>query len=48
MQDFHYKYIKNKHNVKAEMQLTDTDSDMYKIEAENMYELYKQIILKHF
>ena len=38
MQDFHYNYIKNKYGDKAGMLLTDTDSIMYKIEAENFYE----------
>ena len=38
MQDFHYNYIKNKY----EMLLADTDSLLYKIETENVYEdLYK-------
>ena len=42
MQDFHYNYINNKYGHKAEMMLTDTDSIMYKIETENVYEgLYK-------
>ena len=38
MQDFHYNYIKNKHVDTAEMWILDTDSIMYKIEAENIYE----------
>ena len=37
MQDFYYDYIKNKYGDKTEMLLTDTDSLMYKIEAENFY-----------
>ena len=37
MQDSHYNYIKNQYGDKAEMLLTDTDSCMYKIEAENVY-----------
>ena len=42
IQDFHHNYIKNKYGIKAEMLLTDTDSFMYKIETENIYEvLYK-------
>ena len=38
MQDFHYTHIKNKHDVKAEMLLTNTDSLKYEIEAKKVYE----------
>ena len=38
MQDFHSNYIKNKHENKARMLLTDTDCLKYKIKAENVYE----------
>ena len=38
MQDFHYNYIKDKNGDKAEMLITDSDSLMYKTEAENLYE----------
>ena len=38
MQDFCYNYIKNKYGDKAESLLTDTDSLVYKIESENVYE----------
>ena len=38
MQDFHRNCIKNIYGGKAEMLLTDTDSLMYKIEIENVYE----------
>ena len=38
MENFHHNCIKNKYGDKAEMLLTDTDSLMYKIEAENVYE----------
>ena len=38
MQDFHYSYIKNKYGHEAEMLLTDTNSLIFKIEAENVYE----------
>ena len=42
MQYFHYNYIKNNYGDKSEMLMTDTDSHMYKIKAENIYEaLYK-------
>ena len=42
MQDFHYNCIKNKHGDKAEMILTDTDTLIYKIKTEDVYEdLYK-------
>ena len=38
MQDFHYNNIKNKYGDKVHILLTDTDSLIYKIEAENVYE----------
>ena len=38
MQDFHYNNIKNKYGDKVHFLLTDTDSLIYKIEAENVYE----------
>ena len=38
MQNFLYNYNKNKSCEKAEMLLTDTDSIMYKIEGEHVYE----------
>ena len=42
MQNFHHTYIKDKYDNRAEMLLTDADSLMYEIEAENVYEyLYK-------
>ena len=40
MQHFHYNYIKNKCDDKAEMFQTDTDSLMFEIEAENIYEVF--------
>ena len=47
IQDFHYKYIKNKFADKAEMLLTYTDCRMYKIRAENVCEdfyRYKELL----
>ena len=41
MQDFHHNYIKNKYGDKAEMLLRDSDSLIYKVEAENIYEDYR-------
>ena len=42
VQDFDYNYIKNIYGDKFEMLLTNTDSLMYKVEAEKVYEeLYK-------
>ena len=38
MQNFHYNYVKNKDNDKTEMLMTNTDSLICKIEAENVYE----------
>ena len=38
MQDFCYNYIKNEYGDKPEMLLIDTDSLVYKIGAENVYE----------
>ena len=37
MFDFHYSYIKNKYNNKAELLFTDTDSLMYLIQTEDFY-----------
>ena len=49
MQDFHYNYIKNKYGNKVGTFLTNTDSLMYKIEAENVYEdFYKDKELFEF
>lgn len=48
MWDFHYNYIQNKSDDEVEM-LTDTDSNIHKIEPENVYEdLYKDKQLFHF
>ena len=49
MQDFHYNYVKNKYGGKTEMLLTDTDSLMHNIKAENVYEdFYKDKELSDF
>ena len=37
MYDFHYNYIKKKHNNRARLLFTDTDSLTYEIEAEDLY-----------
>ena len=37
MFDFHYNYIKDKYNNKAELLFTDTDSLMYQIQTEDFY-----------
>ena len=39
MEDLQYKYIKNKNDKNVEMLLTRTYSLMYKIEAQNIYEV---------
>ena len=38
MYDFHYNYIKSKYGDKARLLFTDTDSLMYEIEADNVYQ----------
>ncbi len=38
MYEFHYEYIKPKYGDKAELLFTDTDSLMYLIHTENVYE----------
>ena len=38
MFDFHYNYIKNKYNNRAELLFTDTDSLMYQIQTDDFYE----------
>ena len=37
MFDFHYNYIKNKYDNKAELLFTDTDSLMYLIQTDDFY-----------
>ena len=48
MSDFHYNYIKNKYNNKAELLFTDTDSLMYPIQTKDVYRDVKQDIKKKF
>ena len=38
MYEFHYDYIKNKHNNKSKLISTDTDCLMYEIKSEDVYE----------
>ena len=38
MYDFHYDYIKNKYDKKSKLLFTDTDSLIYEIKMENVYE----------
>ena len=38
MYEFNYYYIKNKYDNKSELLFTDTDSLLYKMKTENVYE----------
>ena len=38
MYQFHYDYIQNKYDYKSKLLFTDTDSFMYEIKTENVYE----------
>ena len=38
MYEFNYYYIKNKYGNKSELLFTDTDSLLYKMKTENVYE----------
>ena len=38
MYDFHYDYIKNKYDKKSKLLFADTDSLIYEIKTENVYE----------
>ena len=40
MYDFHYDYVKNKHGNNSRLLFTDSDSVMYKIKTEDIYEDY--------
>ena len=38
--EFHYDYIKNKYGNNSRLLLTDTDSLMYEIKTEDVYEYF--------
>ena len=38
MYEFHYDYIKNKYGNKSELLFSDTDSLLYEIKTEDVYE----------
>lgn len=38
MYDFHYTYLKGRYGKKAELLFTDTDSSVYEMETDNVYE----------
>ena len=38
MYEFNYQYIKNRYDNKSKLLFTETDSLMYKIKIENVYE----------
>ena len=40
MYEFHYDYIKNKYGNNSRLLLTDTDSLMYEIKTEDVYEYF--------
>ena len=41
MNEFHYDYITNKYGNKPRLLFTDTDSLMYEIKTEDVYEDYQ-------
>ena len=43
MKDFHYNCSKNDYCGNVGMLLTDTDSVVYKIEAENAFDVFKKL-----
>ena len=43
MYAFHYEYIKNKYDNKSKLLFTDTDSLMYGIKTEDVYEDFRTI-----
>ena len=48
MFDFHYNYIKKKYGEKAELLMTDTDSLMYLIQTDDVYNDIKKDVKKKF
>ena len=48
MFDFHYNYIKKKYGQKAELLMTDTDSLMYLIQTDDVYNDIKKDVKKTF
>ena len=48
MFDFHYNYIKKKYGQKAELLMTDTDSLMYLIQTDDVYDDIKKDVKKKF
>ena len=46
MNEFHYDYIKNEYGNKSKLLLTDTDSLMYEIKTEDVYEVAIKKCLK--
>ena len=48
MFDFHYNYIKDKYDTKAELLFTDTDSLMYKIQTKDFYKDIKKDVESKF
>ena len=48
MFDFHYNYIRNKYDNKAELLMTDTDSLMYLIQTDDVYHDIKKDVKKKF
>ena len=48
MFDFHYNYIKKKYGEKAELLMTDTDSLMYLVQTDDVYNDIKKDVKKKF
>ena len=45
MYEFHYDYIKNKYDSKSKLLFTVTDSLIYEIKTEDVYEDFSSIIV---